>query len=168
MADNQLDRLIEGSKRAQRTRDRRDLARAEAQKYEDRRQQNMRLKQEFGDELISLAEQNGVLARVEAAALRLGGVVSSNMRFHVHQGMSTCCIDPSLIEPEIGELRPSFLSLVISWGEDDAARTVEIKMDRREWLNFQGRFFSIPPFLWRRNMPNALDDFIAEAIRRAA
>lgn len=168
MDEKQLGRLLEGSKRAQKTLARSHAARAEAQKYEDRRQRNLRLKEEYGAELMALAEENGLLARVEHAAAQLGGAVSSNMRFHVHQGMSTCCIDPSLIEPEIGELRPSFLSLVISWEAGDDAKRVEIKMDRRQWLNFPNRFYSIPPLFWRRKMPKSLDDLIEDAIRRAS
>jgi len=39
-------------------------------------------------------------------------------------------------------------------------------MDRREWINLQDRFFSIPPFIWRRNMPKSLDDLIEDAIRK--
>jgi hypothetical protein len=167
MDEKQLSRLVDGSKRAQKTLARRQTARAEAQKYEDRRQRNLRLKEEFGAELMTLAEDNGLLERVEHAAAQVGGAVSANMRFHVHQGMSTCCIDPSLIEPEIGELRPSFLSLIISWEAGDDAKTVEIKMDRRQWLNFPGRFYSVPPLLWRRKMPKSLDALIEDAIRRA-
>ncbi len=166
MKEEQLDRLIQGSKRAKKVLEKRRLAQAEQQKYENRRQQNQRLKAEFGAQLLTLAEENGLLQAAERAALRLGGNLTSNMRFHVHQGMSTCCIDPSLIEPEIGELRPSFLALLITWQDADDTKEVEIRMDRRQWINLQNRFFSIPPFIWRRNLPKSLDDLIDDAIRQ--
>jgi len=164
--EEQLDRLVRGSKRANRVLSKRRLAQTEQQKTEERRQENLRLRAEYSDQLRSLAQQNGLLAAAERAAARQGGAVTSSMRFHIHQGMSTGCVDPSLIEPEIGELRPSFLSLLITWQEGDDAKQVQIKMDRREWINLQDRFFSIPPFIWRRNMPKSLDDLIEDAIRK--
>jgi hypothetical protein len=166
MKEEQLDRLVRGSRRANKVLAKRRLAEAEQQKTEERRKENLRLRAEYSDQLRSLALENGVLTAAEKAAAQRGGTVTSNMRFYIHQGLSTCCVDPSLIEPEIGELRPSFLSLLINWQEGDDTKEVHIKMDRRQWINLQDRFFSIPPFIWRRNMPKSLDDLIEDAIRK--
>ncbi len=166
MNDKQLQRLIQGSKRAQRVLQKRRQAEAEQQKYEARRQENLRLRAEYSEQLLALAHENGLWQAAEKAAQRLGGNLVTHVRFHVHQGMSTGCIDPSLLAPEIGELRPSFLALLISWQEGDDIKEVEIRMDRRQWINLQTRFFSIPPFIWRRNMPASLDALLDGAIRR--
>lgn len=165
MKDEQLNRLVQGSKRAKKVLAKRRLVQAEQDKYEERRKENQRLRAEYSDQLWALAQQNGLLAAAERAAARRGGMVTSNMRFHIHQGFSTGCIDPSLIEPEIGELRPSFLALSITWPEGEDTNQVEVRMDRRQWINLQGRFFSIPPLVWRRNMPQSLDDLIDWACR---
>ena len=60
---------------------------------------------------------------------------------------------------------PVLPPLLITWQEGDDIREVEIRMDRRQWINLQNRFYSIPPFIWRRNMPKSLDDLIDGAIR---
>ncbi len=166
MNEKQLQRLIQGSKRAQKVLQKRRQAEAEQQKYEARRQENLRLRAEYSEQLLALAHENGLWAAAEKAAQRLGGNLTTNMRFHVHQGMSTGCIDPSLLAPEIGELRPSFLALLINWQEGDAIKEVEIRMDRRQWINLQTAFYSIPPFIWRRRMPASLDALIEGAIRQ--
>ena len=165
MKQEQFNRLVQGSKRAKKVLAKRRLVQAEQDRYEERKKENQRLRAEYSDQLLSLAQRNGLLAAAERAAARQGGTVISNTRFYIHQGFSTGCIDPSLIEPEIGELRPSFLALLITWQEGEDINEVEVRMDRRQWINLQGRFFSIPPLVWRRNMPQSLNDLIDQACR---
>ncbi len=168
MNKNANEALIAGSKRAKKVLRRRDNAVKEREDYERRKQDNQKLMESYTQELYDLAESNGLREAVERFAEKIGGTVTSNMRFHVHQGFSTACLDPSLVAPEIGELRASFLSYKITWPEGEEYKQIELKMDRKGWINFHNRLISTPPFFWQRNMPESLDELISKSLERAS
>ena len=167
MNKNPNEALIAGAKRANKALKRRDPALTEREDYERRKLDNKKLIETYTQELHDLAESNGLREAVERAAEWLGGTVESAMRFHVHQGFSTACLDPSLVAPEIGELRASFLSYKIVWPDGEQQKRIELKLDTRGWINFHNQMISTPPFIWQRNMPTSLDERITKALERA-
>lgn len=153
--------LLKARKRADRVlKERREAEqkKLDRQKHLETNRERM---EQFSQMLDALAEESGIRALADEAALRLGGSLDRQCCYYLHYPISTSGLQQALADAEPGELRASHLALRITWGEQEA----EIRVHKNGQITFHHSLLPLPPFVWRR-YPQLLQRMLEGALRR--
>jgi hypothetical protein len=158
----QLRFLLKARRRADKVlAQRRDAEREKLERQTRQEADQARMKQ-AAEALTSLAQECGILALVEQAALARGGSLKKEVHYYTDYGFNSSHLHRAVMEPNLGELRVAYLALRITWdagGTGSSAGTscstgspceAEVRVRRRGQITFHNNILPVFAFIWRR------------------
>lgn len=142
--------LLKARRRANKVLAARREAALKKQDHDQRLKANQELKKQYTQDLSTLAQESGILALAEQAALQRGGSLAQEVSYYVYYGLSSSSFQNPLGITNRGELRASHLALKITWPEAGVLNEVEVRVHKNGMITFHNFLLPIFPFLWRR------------------
>lgn len=158
-----LDILLKARKRAEKVLAERREAEQKKRDHQMRKEANQELMKRYTMELNAIAQESGILALAEQAAQERGGHLAQQVSYYVDYGPSTSILHLSLVTEVQGELRASYLSLRIIWGQPEALQEVEVRVYPNGQITYHNCILPVFPFLWRR-YPQLLPKMLKRAL----
>lgn len=146
----QLRVLLKARKRADKVLALRQEAVLKKQNHDKRLKASQELKKQYTQELTALAQESGILALAEQAALQRGGSLAKEVSYYLNYGLSGSSFPNPLGIAGQGELRAAHLALRIRWEADGACYEAEIRVHKNGMVTFHNSRLPVFPFIWRR------------------
>lgn len=155
--------LVQARKRADKVLAKRHEVERQKLDHQKRLQASQELKEKYTRELTELAQECGILAMAEQAALQRGSTLEQTVSYYLYSGLTSNSSMKTLADFERGELRASHLALRFTWEDAGMANEVEIRMHKQGYITFHNFFLPIFPIFWRFYSP-LLRNLLASAM----
>jgi len=155
--------LLKSSRRAKKVLAKRKAADRERRAQKMRQMSNFELMNQYSQELDELAQESTILPLIEVAALQLGARLKREVNYYLYYGMGVSSLQQTDQVAKTGQMRASYVSLLLTWGDGDVQNEVEVRVHMNGLITFSNSLLPIFPFIWRRN-PHILQRMLALAL----
>jgi len=155
--------LLKSSRRAKKVLAKRRAADRERRVQKMRQMSNFELMNQYSEELDELAQECSILPMIEIAALQLGAQLKREVSYYLYYGLGVSNLQQTDEVAKTGQIRASYLSLKLIWGETDVLNEAEVRVHLNGLVTFHNTPLPIFHFVWKRN-PQILQRMLALAL----